>query len=133
MDADPVTYKGQQHRLRQAEERLIDHVRDDVRGDVHSGAVLPLDDAPLPAYDLYRVEAAVPDADAAQGERAEQRPLHRQEHVGLHHHAHQRADDRRHRQHLPVVLVDEHPEKLAQINPNLRESPAVAADSLDLK
>ena len=121
----PGHKQGHSH-LHQAQQRLVQHVGGDVRRDVHTGTVLTLDHVPFATYDLNRVEAPVPDAYAHHGKGAHHGALHVDEELAANDHAHQAGDQRRHGQHLPVALVDKHPEQLAQIDENLRAAPAMA-------
>ena len=93
---------------------------------MHTGAVLPLDDGPLPADRLNGVETAVPNGHTGQGEGALQISLHGLQKVPSDHQAHQRRHDGGHGQHFPVALVDEKANLLAQIDGNLAEAPPVA-------
>ena len=112
-------------RLEQTEDRLIDQMRRHVGGNVHPGTVVALDDVPLPADHLNGVEAPVPDGDAGQGERAHEGPFHRAEEDVPDHHRHEPRDHGGHREHLPVVLINEHPEELSEVDRHLGFSPAV--------
>ena len=62
---DPADRYGQQS-LHHAEEHLVDQVRGNIRGYVHSRAMFALDDRSLAADDLDGIKETVPDADAAQ-------------------------------------------------------------------
>ena len=117
--------------LRQAQGKLIDHMGRHIGRDVHARPVFPLDDGPLTANGLNGIEAAVPDRHACQRKRALEVSLHRQEKILADYHAHQRGDDRRHGQHLPVALVDEKAQLFSHIDGNLTGTAPVADPSAD--
>ena len=114
------------HRLRKAEQELIDHLCQDIGGHVQAGAVLVLDDLPLPADHLDGVEEAVPDAGADQGENAQLCALLILEEGAAYHEYHDGSDQRAHGQQLPVVLVHEHAQEFAQINAGLGKAALVS-------
>ena len=92
---------------------------------MHTGAVLALDDGPFAADRLDRIETAVPDAHAGEGEGSDEAAFHIDEEFFADHHGHEAGDDCRHGQDLPVVLIDEETELLAQIDPNLACAPCM--------
>ena len=114
------------HRLRKAEQQLIDHLRQDIGGHVQAGAVLVLDDLPLPADHLDGVEKAIPDTGADQGEDTQLRALLVLEEGAAHHEDHDGGDQRAHGQQLPVVLVHEHAQEFAKINAGLGKAALVS-------
>ena len=75
-DAVPDIDADGNQNLQEADQRLVQHVCHDIRTDMESRAVLPLDDRTLPADDLDGIEEAVPDADADEGEGTRLQALH---------------------------------------------------------
>ena len=61
---------------------------------MHTGAVLSFDDAAFTADDLDRIEKAVPDTDAGQGERPHGRPFLCHKSIGTDYQCDERGDDR---------------------------------------
>ena len=90
------------------------------------GTVLPLEDRAFPAYGLDRVEGAVPDGHAGQGEGAHQVAFHGNKEIPPDDHGNEQGNDSGHGNHFPVALVDKKPELLAQVNRDLGSPPAVA-------
>ena len=117
--------------LQQAQQRLIDHVGGDIGGDVHSRPVLAFDDIAFTADHLDGVEASVPETDAGHCQGTDQRSLHAAEQAPPDHDAHESCHQRRHGQHHPVVLIEEHAEQFPKIDLHLADPAAVTA--LDLR
>ena len=96
--------------LQQAKPCLIDHMSENIRADVQAGTMLAFNDVPFPAHDLDRVEAAVPDRHTGQGKSAFDRSFHCQEEISANDHGNQTGDERSHRHHFPVILINKTPQ-----------------------
>ena len=102
--------------LHSAQKCLKDHMGADIGTDMQSRAVFPLDNAPLAADRLDRVENTDPDACADDGKTAV---------LGLHkilkgffagHKRDQHRDDQGRHQVFPLSLVDKEPPAFADVN-----------------
>ncbi len=86
---------------------------------MQSRSMLPLYYCPFSAYDLDGIKEPVPYTDAGHGKGSKLGTLHGLKNVGPYNEAHQTGYDGGHGKYLPVVLKNEHPEKLAQIYKDL--------------
>ena len=113
------------NRLDQAQEELIDHMRRHIRGDMHTGAMFPLDNRPFPADCLDRIEASVPQCYAGQREGADDAALHVGKDPVPDHHRHQHGNHHGHGDYFPVAFIDKEPELFAQVDRYLAQPVAV--------
>lgn len=92
---------------------------------MHSRAVFPLYDRAFPADHLYRIKETVPYADTCKREGTHKRSFLGLKEIRTHNKAYQTCYYRCHGKYLPVILENEHSEKLAQIYEDLCEPASV--------
>ena len=125
-DAGDVADTQKNDCLSQTQQHLVNHMGDDVGRDMHAGTMLALGDRPFPADDLDGVEETVPDTDTDERETAAKRPLLGLEQIVADSEGYQAGNDGSHRQRFPVILVEEHAQKLAKADADLGDPAAVS-------